>query len=370
MNPTQTLDPAYIPTPVHGALTDVSLSDEILYWYPWINQLKNKNIWLGLGQRWKADGSLPDSPPAGYEYYIITGDSGIFGMAEKVAGHTQGTVIQLAGPKLTSDLDGPRVKYLAYTDQHRRINRMPAHWPINKQIVYKVSALTSRITQSKAIVFAALTDLIPKNDLMLSLRHTRWTQETYSTNHDRNIHNWAPSSNDVCNKYTAQFEKKFSTADIDLPSDDRIPGSYNNPAYQNSAINFTQESYHYSLMCENQRTYVQPGPFLTEKTWKCILSKTAFIPVGQYQSYEWLQQMGMAFDYGALDLSFDQDPGNLTRLEKIVRLCQEINRWSAQDLYDMTRHSTEHNYEHVMSKNFWRCCEQFNEPTVDFLSRL
>jgi hypothetical protein len=370
MYSTQIIDPAYIPTPVHAALSDVVLSDDILYWYPWITQLKNKNIWLGLSQRWKADGSLPDSPPPGYEYYIITGDSGIFGMAEKVAGHTQGTVIQLAGPILSSVLDKDRVKYLAYTDQHRRINRMPTQWPINKQIVYKVSALTSRITQSKAIVFAALVDLIPRNDLMLSLRHTQWTREKSHCSHIKHVHAWNRSGNIACDRFTDRFIEYFLDVTIDLPNDDRIPGSYNNAAYQNSAVNFTQESYHYSLMCENERTYIQPGPFLTEKTWKCIVSKTAFIPVGQYLSYEWLRQMGMTFDYGELDLSFDQDPGNLTRLEKIVELCHEINRWSAQDLFAMTKDSTEHNYEHVMSKNFWINCEKFNEPTIDFLSKL
>jgi hypothetical protein len=78
----------------------------------------------------------------------------------------------------------------------------------------------------------------------------------------------------------------------------------------------------------------------------------------------------MKFDYGELDLSFDNDPSNLTRLEKTVKLIKSLNQWSAQELFDMTYDSCEYNYNHVLSKDFWAMCEKHNQPTVEFLINL
>jgi hypothetical protein len=347
---------------INSSLKDLKITNEVLHWYPWIADLKNKNIWLALAQRWKPDGSYPDIPPPGHEYYIISGDSLMFGFAEKISQAVGGKTIQLSGPIVGSDFTTDLVKYVPYTYTHRRVARMPINWPIIKDIKYKASALTNRVTQSKAIIFSALTGLLGKQDFIGSLNHAHSAP--------KNVHNWEMSGNITCDKYTKDFIDHWLDKKVVLPNDDRIEGSYNNPAYQNSALNFTQESYHYSYMISNGKHYIEPGPFLTEKTFKCILSKTAFIPVGQYKSYSWLQQMGMNFDYGLLDLSFDQDPGNLTRLEKLVELIQSLNHWSAQDLFEMTRESCEHNYELVKSGEFWKNCENYNQPTYELLGNL
>lgn len=352
---------SYIPDFINIGLKNLEITNDILYWYPWISDLKNKNIWLALAQKWKSDGSFPDCPPPGYEYYIFSGDSLMFQFAERVAQETGGKVLYLTGPLMPSDLSTDQVTYLPYTSDHRRIKRMPATWPINKNIKYKASALTNRISQSKVIVFSALKTLLG-DDAVYSLNHAHALL--------KNVHHWEMTGNPVCDAYSKNFMQHWVDKKIFLDNDDKIEGSYNNPAYQNSALNFTQESYHYSYMTTNGKHYIEPGPFLTEKTWKCILSKTAFIPVGQYQTYTWLQQMGMEFNYGSLDLSFDQDPGNLSRLEKIVDLIESLDQWSAQELFDMTRDSCEHNYEHVVNGNFWKHCEEYNQPAYKALGTI
>ncbi|CAB4163907.1 hypothetical protein UFOVP1146_263 [uncultured Caudovirales phage] len=352
----------YIPIQVNSSLRDLKITEEILYWYPWISDLKNKNTWLALAQFWKPNGVFPDMPLPGYEYYIVSGDSLMFGLAEKISQYTGGKVIQLSGPLFNSDLTTNLVNYVPYTNDHRRLARIPARWTIQKDIKYKVSALTNRVTQSKAIIFSALISLFNEQDFVGSLNHAH--------NELKNVHNWAMSGNTVCDYYTTNFIDNWLDKKITLPNDDRTEGSYNNPAYQNSALNFTQESYHYSYMVRDGIHCIEPGPFLTEKTWKCLLSKTAFIPVGQMDSYKWLQQMGMKFDYGPMDLSFDQDSRNLTRLEKIVNLIKSLNQWTAHELFEMTRDSCEYNYEHVLDRNFWENCEKYNQSTHKLLSKL
>jgi hypothetical protein len=351
------------PKPTNGSLQNVKITQEILYWYPWIAGLKNKNIWLALGQEWKSDGSYPDMPPAGYEYYIVSGDSGMFGFAEQISQATGGKVIQLLGMCGSSDFTTNLVNYVPHIYAHQQIARMPTSWPINKNITYKASALTNRLSQSKVIIFSALKSLLNEQDFVGSLNHAHL--------HLKNVHDWKMSGNAVCDKHTKNFIDNWLDKKFVLPNDDRSEGSYNNPAYQNSALNFTQESYHYSYMTDNRgNSYIEPGPFLTEKTFKCLLSKTAFIPVGQYKSYAFLEHMGMKFNYGELDLSFDNDSGNLTRLEKIVGLIESLNQWSAQDLFEMTRASTEYNYDYVRSGDFWNTCERLSTKTRNYLSNL
>jgi hypothetical protein len=349
---------------ITGPIDSIQITDEVNYWYPWIANLKNKNTWLSLATRWEQDGSHPACPPPGYEYYIVSGDSLMFQFAEKVAKQTQSRVLYLTGPLMASDLSTDQVIYLPYTADHRRIRRMPTAWPINKDIKYKASALVNRVSQSKLIIFSALTSLLNKQDYVVSLNHRYHDQLL------KNVHNWEMTGNAVCDAHSKNFIANWLDKNIVLDNDDRIDGSYNNPAYQNSALNFTQESYHYSYMISNGKDYIEPGPFLTEKTWKCLLSQTAFIPVGQYQSYAWLEQMGFEFDYGPLDLGFDQDPGNITRLEKIIQLIESLQHYTPMDLYEFTLESCKKNHDHAMSHDYWKHCEDFNQAAINTLINL
>jgi hypothetical protein len=166
------------------------------------------------------------------------------------------------------------------------------------------------------------------------------------------------------------FKDQWLGKKISLPSDNNIDHSYRNSAYQTAALNFTMESYFYSFMDNGTRSYVEPGPFVTEKTWKCLLSRTAFIPVGQMHTYKWFRQLGLKFNYGELDLDFDNEKGNLTRLEQIVNLIKSLQYWSAQDLYEMTLESTLHNHDLVTSQKFWDVCEQSNTHVYKILKGL
>lgn len=357
------MPPPYIPKHVNSSLENLDITSEILYWYPWINDLPNKKIYLCLQAAWKPNGDLPDIPPAGYDYYITSGDSLMYKWPEKIKLAVDGKIIHLLSSMPMQAKSTEQIWFLPYNHAHRRIAKIPRPGKISKDIKYKASALTNRVTQSKAIVFSALTSLLKSQDFVGSLHH----------NHSllRNVHHWQMSGNAVCDSHTKNFIDKWLNKTLLLPSDDQIEGSYNNPAYLNSALNFTQESYHYSLMTDtNGNSEIEPGPFVTEKTWKCLLSKTAFIPVGQMYTYHWLKTLGCKFDYGELDLGFDNDPGNLTRLEKIIDLIQSLNSWSAMDLFEMTRSSTEYNCDWVQSKDFWNFCENSNTETYNLLANL
>jgi hypothetical protein len=323
--------------------------------------LKNKNTYLFLNQGWGAEGQYPVLPPNGYDYYITSGDSLMFGLPEHMTTTLSGKVIHLTGCIIEDNFDTDRFKYVPYNTAHMKAIRYQLPQNFTKNIKYKASALTNRVTQSKAIIFAALIHYLGEKNCTVSLLHDLY--------HSKNVHNWQSSGNAVCDYFTKMFVEQYQTKKYFVSDDDGLHG-YNNSAYRQAALNFTQESYHYSFTTTGDKSFVQPGPFITEKTWKCITSSTAFISVGQCYVYRWLKSLGLKFDYGPLNLDFDDDAGNLTRLEKIVTLIQSLQAWSAADLYEMTKDSTEYNVEYVRSSEFWERCEVSNEETYKLLTNL
>jgi hypothetical protein len=230
-----------------------------------------------------------------------------------------------------------------------------------KDIKYKVSAFCNRITQSKMIVTSALLEHISKEQMLLSV--SDWLEE-------KNVHQWKHTGNAELDYYTDCFRNKYLGHKIVMDEFDnslnyqRYTGNPAQIAYQEAAIHFTNESFHYSLMHDGDKKHILPGPNFSEKTMKCWLGGTAFIPVGQFDVYQTLSKLGMKFDYG-LDLSFDQDPGNLTRLEKTVKLVKDLNEYSALDLYKMTKHSSEHNQQLIVSGDFYQTLEKSNHSNLE-----
>lgn len=351
----------YFPSKVNSAVKDLEITDELLYWYPWIPDLKNKNTYLFLQQEWGANG-YPTLPPDGYDYYITSGDSLMFGLPEYMVTKLSGQVVQLTGCMMPDNVDGKNFRYVTHNTAHKRVNRYRRLDNFTKNISYKASALGTRVTQSKAIVFAALMHYLGQENCAIGLPN--------DTIEAKNVHHWQNTSNPVCDHFLKMFFEQHAGKKYFLADDDLNLHGYNNSAYRQSALNFTQESYHYSFTATEKGNFIQPGPFITEKTWKCIISSTAFISVGQCYVYRWLKSLGLEFDYGPLNLDFDEDPGNLTRLEKIVALIESLQAWSAADLYEMTRESTQHNSEYVQSKEFWQRCEDSNAETYKLLTNL
>lgn len=350
-----------IPVQVRGSIDTVLDSDtNWKYWYPWLKNLRGTNTFVHLSAGWRSK-SWPPDPDPGYDHYVISGDSGMWGWDQHVAELYHRPVFLISLPEIYQPASHELVTHIANTFYHRQVaklDRLSQGLP-KKDIRYKVSALTARVTQSKMIVFAAIKRWLAAQDAVVTLG---------SQLDESNVHHWHPTNDAVLDDLTNFFRDKFLGCDIKIEDNCGDSLSYQNAAYCDSAINFTQESFHYSLMYDEHKdqTAVLPGPFLTEKTFKCLLSQTAFIPVGQFRSYRWLESMGMRFDYG-LDLSFDDDPGNITRLHEIVKLVQTMSDYTAQELYDMTLDSTQHNYTVVQSGEFWDACQTHNQAGITVL---
>jgi len=331
----------------------------------WIKDFGQKT-WCSLWRHWGED-CKKDLPP-GYDLYIVSyhieaiDQQWLWQQSE----HIQAPIV------LLSDLN--------YYDWHRPVNVFPYtfyHWHhqleclmdwfpdrVDKNIKYKASSVCNRITQSRLLIHTALSRYLDSSDLLLILGD--WLEEKEK---------WVDTPDVLLNDLAKDFFQNHYGKVIRI--DDFVYPVNNQPEYtgnpwhpmmQECALHFTNESYHYSYMQIKNDRFVFPGPFLTEKTLRCLVGGTAFVSVGQFDTYNTLKKLGLEFDYG-LDLSFDAESGNFTRIRKIIDLIADLKKFTADDLFEMTKNSSIHNQNIIFGREFYRNCEHHNLGVLEKIWR-
>lgn len=218
----------------------------------------------------------------------------------------------------------------------------------------KISSLSNRHEFHKAAVTAYLVQEFNNRDMIIS-----WN-------------NW------ICGDLYYQHEnffipdqiKKYLSVPIEpmiLDKFDNYPltnTNWNHPAYVESAINLTNESIFNSQAVIGNNNVDLPTPYLTEKTWKPLLSGRPFIPVGQYNTLKSLENLGFVFDYN-LDLSFDQCRGDFDRMLKIYQTLNEIKNLTAEEIFGHSYESCLHNLQHIRSGSFSKNCYLHNMKSFE-----
>jgi len=267
------------------------------------------------------------------------------------------------------NLDLPGVYFLPFFYWHRQLHQMQNWFGFQEKTnpQYKFSAVCNRISQSKVWITTKLLEVARQSSLIvLNSQHFE----------EKDVHNWQMTGNDVLDKLTKIFQDQYFGQDIKIDNFDdrtqniqRITGNPWQPLYQDCAIHFTNESFHYSTMTEDNKQYTWPGPFLTEKTLKCLLGGTAFVSVGQFETYKTLTDLGLEFEYD-FDLSWDSDPGNISRAESIVNLIELLSQADVDQLIHYTQHSSKHNQNWIKSNGFFKQCEKKNSITIEKINHL
>jgi hypothetical protein len=139
---------------------------------------------------------------------------------------------------------------------------------------------------------------------------------------------------------------------------------YNWSAYTECIINCSNESVNNSYQFINDIGHILPGPYLTEKTYKVLLSGTALLPVGQYQTYSHLESQGFVFDY-PWDKSYDQISGDIDRVAKILDCIDDIKKMSLKDLEELTLHSRRFNREYIFSGDYFQYINRINYQNIE-----
>ena len=341
-----------VPSPCQGIQKNIPVHPG----YEWIKQLPDKNIYFALFQGWPTQ-----KLPSGYDYYIVSFHLEAVDIAWLKQQQVTGPIIVLFdGNHYDVDITG--VYFMPFFYWHYQLQQMQNWFGIQekKQPKYKFSAVCNRITQSKIWVTTKLLDSARESSLIVL---HNWLDE-------KNVHGWQLTGNTVLDQLTQLFQTKYLEQEITIDTfenlrdnNQRTTGNPWQPLYQDCAIHFTNESFHYSYMSDAISSYIYPGPFITEKTLKCLLGSTAFISVGQFETYKTLTNLGFEFDYG-FDISWDLDPGNISRATSIINLIDYLNQIDIDQLVITTRDSCQHNQNHVLTAKFFNQCQQQNIKSI------
>jgi hypothetical protein len=217
-----------------------------------------------------------------------------------------------------------------------------------------ISSLSNRHDFHKASVTAFVQRYFNLDQYILSWHDARW-DDIYYLDPDffmpDKIRNLVLNPA-FQNQTTIKFDMNFNQSPV-------ANGNWQHPAYEQCAVNLTNESVYNSLGMINQQPSPLSGPYFTEKTWKPLLAGRPFIPVGQKNSIESLKQLGLNFDCG-LDLSFDQMPEDFDRMLGIYQCLDGLTTTDPMDIVNRSRDSCEHNLEWIRSGNFRRKCDIAN----------
>jgi hypothetical protein len=330
--------------------------------YEWFNDLPTNTFFALWLRNPNNSHSFPDLPP-GHDLYVVT-----FHYEHVDCDWLMAQAQQIKQPIIILN-DGscydfpwpPNVYFFPFYSWHIHLDQIMQWFPHrqNRDLKYKVSAVCNRITQSKLIVTTILLENFPQDEILVKLG--TWLEE-------KNVHHRQLTGVKKLDEISDIFFSKYYGKEIAI--DNFVDNTHNHqrinslpwqPLYLESAVHLTNQSYHYSYMNDQFGNYIRPGPTIDEKTFKCLLAQCPFISVGQFDVYNQLSKLGLKFDYGAIDLSWDQDPGNLSRLSAIVDAIKSLAQWSISDIDAMTQESTKHNAELIWSGQFSRSCQQHNQ---------
>lgn len=333
--------------------------------YNWLGQIKSSaKIYLVLGHNWHQKASLPD----GYDFYFVSYHIEAVNLdwLLQQVGQVTGTIVCLYdGEPMPSD--HKRLIFLPFFYWHVQTDLM-LEWfgnPVSHERTYKFSTVCNRITQSKMWITTKLLEVAADESLIIL---GNWVE-------DKNVHNWQLTGNTVLDQLTTKFQEKYLGKELRLDdfsktqTDHSSSGNPWKPWYTDAVVHFSNESFHYSYMIVDDKEFIYPGPYITEKTLKCLVAGTALVPAGQYHIYKILENLGFQFDY-EFNRHWDNDAGNLSRFQQIVQLIDDLKDINLKDLNSCVHKSSLHNQNHILSGNFYKVCESKNQSSLQFLNSI
>lgn len=336
-----------VPMPWRGTTDQISWTE-----LQWLQSL-GEQAYCALWQRWPKD-----DLPTGYKLYIVSFhlEAVDINWVERQSELYDANIVVLSDSNFYNWTPPANVYCYTYYWWHEQVKLINQWFPSqkHKNLQYKFSTICNRITQSKLLIFTAIMNHAKQYSLV---KLSDWVDPN-----DGRL----PTNNVFLDGLMDQFYSQWGGKTISIDEFNQQTDNHHRytadpwtPVYQQCALHFTNESFHYSLMMDHRGSYNYPGPFITEKTLKCLVGATGFIPVGQYDTFGALTNVGFKFDYG-FSTAFDSDAGNITRLETLCHLVEDLATYSIDDLYQATEHSSKHNQKHITSGEFDYVCQTHN----------
>lgn len=276
--------------------------------------------------------------------------------------HSNQKVIVIGEYPWKSDI--PNLKVLVHHCWHWVINYVISKFdyqykPLSER-KHKISSLCNRPSLFKTYVTAYIsknyTDL---KDVVLSWNAGSYDIPICESMRTMETKIGRPILDLLHDFYEKDLRHRQITTDI-FDNNPRLHWQAHHPAYIDSIVNFTNETYAQTQKYNKQ----YPGPYLSEKSWKPLLAGTALVPVGMPGVYQYLENFGFEFDY-PWDQTFDQVVGDLDRIEKVLELIDKIMSKNITELAEDLQPSVQHNWDHIRSQEFLSRVEKLNQANLE-----
>lgn len=107
-----------------------------------------------------------------------------------------------------------------------------------------------------------------------------------------------------------------------------------NPAFESSLCNFNNETDSMGWLNSGQECYNRPGPFITEKTWKTLLTGCVLLNSGQPRTIEYLKNdYQLPLDY-SIDQQHDSVQQDFDRFRSVIDMIKQLSQVPLKDLID------------------------------------
>jgi hypothetical protein len=132
------------------------------------------------------------------------------------------------------------------------------------------------------------------------------------------------------------------------------------PGFEQALINISNETDTFGWMDNGTERYNRPGPFLTEKTWKTLISGCALLNSGQPGTVKFLREAyNLPLDY-SYNTSYDLEIKDFDRLAGLVETIQSIEQSSLKDLVDANIDTCQHIQDMVLSPEYLQSMRDYN----------
>lgn len=310
-----------------------------------INRSVDKNIFFGVNLQWPSF-----ALPKNYSRYFISFHTEYIDIAwviEQAKNVYPKSILLVVDFKFPDKSIIPdNVNILQFITLHHQIGKSIEKFGINSTVKiprYKISSLAARVSQYKKFITAYLLKNFPKEDMIITYRDQLGKIEDHHAHPDIAYLNVLDLKN-ISRTFINFDEDNFVNTPVNNSNWHLAP-------YLECAFNLTNESFHYSDTMFCGRPFRNPGPYITEKSFKPFLAGQAFISVGQAGSHQFFQDLGFRTDFGVSQY-FDSDFSDLTRIKKIFDSIDQIQNTRIDLLHEQSLDAIKHNLNHIKSGTF------------------
>lgn len=227
----------------------------------------------------------------------------------------------------------------------------------NKSISHKFSSLSFKKTQFRALVTcyllgrAADQSLISWHRCDENFNGEFWIDQY--RNHDRFAHlDWGLL------EHARQLD--------DYDNSQNTPTSnflnFRIPAFENCLINLTNETTNYGQVCDRAGfPYNNPGPYLTEKTWKALISGCVPMHCAQPGVYQWLERSyGIAAKW-QIPTAYDMVKEDFDRADLLLQSLEQLAATPLQELIDQNIDHCDQIQSMLLDRQYLDRIYKFNE---------